>query len=129
MHPKEALNSAAGEAHPRTPISEWVRAGIASISEDTCRAVGRFGQMCETASAFPATVHLIAKYEESLEDGLIENVMAGGDSAGRGLLVGLVLGAYNGESAIPKTWITDLKARSHIDRLLTQIDSSRTETE
>jgi hypothetical protein len=48
------------------------------------------------AAAFPATVHLIAKFEDRLEEGMIENVMAGGDSAGRGLLADLVLGAHGG---------------------------------
>ena len=42
-----------------------------------------FGQMCEVDAALPGTLHLIARYEESLADGLIENVRAGGDSAGK----------------------------------------------
>ncbi len=123
--PAEALRRVAAEADLCKPIPEWVQAGIDSISEDTRTAIGRFGQMCEVAAALPAVVHLIAKYENRLEEGLIENVMAGGDSAGRGLLVGLVLGAHNGESAIPEPWIRDLKARHQIERLLTQIDSRR----
>jgi len=39
-------------------------------------------------------IHLIAKYENNLQDALIENVMTEGDSAGRGLLVGMILGAH-----------------------------------
>lgn len=71
--------------------------------------------------SFRTTVHLIAKYEDRLEEGLIENVMAGGDSAGRGLLAGLVLGAWGGRSAIPERWLSGLAAAQEITRLLAQI--------
>jgi ADP-ribosylglycohydrolase len=93
------------------------------FDEDTLSAMRRFGQMCEVAAAFPATVHLIAKYEDRLKEGLIENVMAGGDSAGHGLLAGLVLGAWGGRSAIPECWLSGLAAAQEITRLLAQIQA------
>jgi ADP-ribosylglycohydrolase len=52
--------------------------------------------------AFPGAVHLIVKYQDNPRQGLIENVMAGGDSAARGLIAGMVFGAYAGMDAIPK---------------------------
>jgi ADP-ribosylglycohydrolase len=51
------------------------------------------------------------------------NVMAGGDSAGRGLLAGMVLGAWGGHSAIPERWLSDLAAADEINRLLASIPS------
>lgn len=121
VRPAAAMEQVAAETAPGEPIKGWVGAGLSSASEDTRSAVGRFGQMCEIASAFPATVHLIAKYEDRLEQGLVENVMAGGDSAGRGLLAGLVLGAWGGRSVIPERWCTGLAAGTEINRLLEQI--------
>jgi ADP-ribosylglycohydrolase len=106
-------------------IAEWVRAGIASRSEDTRSVIRRFGQMCEISAAFPATIHLIAAYEDRLEEGLIQNVMAGGDSAGRGLLAGLVLGAWGGRAAIPDRWLSGWAAADEINALLDQIESGR----
>ena len=103
-------------------IAEWVRAGIASRSEDTRSAIRRFGQMCKISAAFPATIHLVAAYEDCLEEGLIQNVMAGGDSAGRGLLVGLVLGAWGGRAAIPDRWLSGWTAAGQINALLDQIE-------
>jgi ADP-ribosylglycohydrolase len=105
------------------PIKGCISAGLSSASEETRSAVRRFGRMCEVAAAFPATVHLIAKYEDRMEEGLIENVMAGGDSAGRGLLSGLVLGAWGGRSAIPERWLSGLAAAQEITRLLAQIQA------
>jgi ADP-ribosylglycohydrolase len=44
--------------------------------------------------------------------------MAGGDQAGRGMAVGMVLGAYLGMDAIPEEWLRDLKAYPRIMELL-----------
>ena len=66
-------------------------------------------------------VHLIAKYENNLEEALVQSVMAGGDSAARGMLVGMVLGAHLGQSSIPQKWLSELARRKGIDALLDQI--------
>lgn len=66
-------------------------------------------------------VHLIAKYENNMEEALIQSVMAGGDSAARGMLVGMVLGAHLGPESIPEKWLSELARRKEIDALLDQI--------
>ncbi len=78
--------------------------------------------MCEIEAAFPCLVHLIARYEDNLKEGLIENAMAGGDSAGRGLMVGMILGAHLGIDAIPQKWLSELKSYQEIVDLMDQID-------
>ena len=78
--------------------------------------------MCEIEAAFPCVVHLISKYESDLKTAIVENAMAGGDSAGRGLIVGQVLGAYLGAEAIPDRWLSELKAYDRIIRLVDQIN-------
>jgi ADP-ribosylglycohydrolase len=125
VRPIEAMQQTAAENAMAEPVAGWVRAGIASRSEDTRSAIRRFGQMCEISAAFPATVHLIAAYEDRLEEGLIQNVMAGGDSAGRGLLVGLVLGAWGGPAAIPERWLAGCAASDEINTLLNRIEPGR----
>jgi ADP-ribosylglycohydrolase len=97
------------ESYPR-PFKEWIQMGLESAERDSRQAILNFGQMCEIPAAFPAVIHLIAKYEHDLKAACIENVMAGGDSAGRGLLVGLILGAHLGMPAIPTEWLNDMKA-------------------
>ena len=63
-------------------------------------------------------VHLIAKYENNLEEALIQAVMAGGDSAARGMLVGMVLGAHLGPESLPEKWVSELAKRREIEALL-----------
>ena len=51
----------------------------------------------------------------------MENVMAGGDSAARGLVVGMILGAHLGFEAIPSEWLSGLKRYQYIVDLLERI--------
>jgi ADP-ribosylglycohydrolase len=52
---------------------------------------------------------------------LIQNVMAGGDSAARGMAVGMLLGAHLGEAAIPASWLAELEPREEIVELLGEL--------
>jgi len=118
--PIPALKNVMEEGFDRQPFSQWIENGLQSSAEETRRTIKEFGQMCEIEAAFPCVVHLISKYESDLEAAIVENAMAGGDSAGRGLIVGQVLGAYLGSEAIPDRWLSELKAYEHIINLLDQ---------
>ena len=106
----------------REPFQTWVKNGIESRSFKTTDAVKHFGQMCDVNAAFPGVIHLVARYEDNLREALIENVMAGGDSAARGMIAGMLLGAFHGLTAIPEPWLTELAARRRIFSLLADID-------
>ena len=125
--PLNAIQLTLEELFNREPYSTWVEDGIKSAEKDTRQAMLDLGQMCEIQAAFPCVIHLVAKYEDNLKEGLIENAMAGGDSAGRGLTVGMVLGAHLGIDAIPPKWLSDLKAYQKIVDLLDKIDQKRAE--
>ena len=123
--PLAAIEQAQKEKFDSDPFKEWIQMGLESAARDSRQAILDFGQMCEIHAAFPGVVHLIVKYENDLKAALIENVMAGGDSAGRGLLVGLVLGAHLGMDAIPPEWLNDMKAYPQIVDMLARIDKNR----
>lgn len=123
--PLAAIEQAKKDEFHSDPFKEWIQKGLESTEQDSRQAISDIGQMCEIPAAFPAVVHLIAKYENDLKTALIENVMAGGDSAGRGLLVGLVLGAHLGMDAIPSEWLSDMKTYPQIVEMLARIDKSR----
>mgnify|MGYP001192830074 CR=1 FL=1 len=120
--PTEAMKRVCGEELKDDAIGEWVGAGIKSTGVDTRSAIAGFGQACEIEMALPSTVHLIAKYENDLKASLVENVMAGGDSASRGMLAGMVLGAHLGYGAIPEIWLRELNKARRIAELLNRID-------
>ena len=120
--PAEAMNEVATQRFKGFPLFDWVKEGIESVGKESLSTIARFGQSCHTDEAFPGVVHLIAQYEKDLKEALIQGVMAGGDSAGRGIFVGMVLGAHLGDKGLPKEWVSGLKRAAHILKLLEQLD-------
>jgi ADP-ribosylglycohydrolase len=118
--PIEAMREAAGADYPSAPIAKWVEAGIDSAGEDTIAAIGVFGRTCKVSEAFPGTVHVVAKYENALAAGLTECVMAGGDSAARAMLAGMLLAAPQGAD-IPEGWISGLTRQKAIADLMEKL--------
>jgi ADP-ribosylglycohydrolase len=114
----EALQDALADASIDAGVRHLAAKGFASRDTQTLAAIAGFGQMCEAAAALPATVHLISRYPDSLEQALVENVMAGGDSAARGMLAAMILGARLGQKAIPAAWLADMKAETRIRALV-----------
>lgn len=99
-----------------------IRDGLESLSGPSIEAVLDFGQNCGVRAALPSVAHLVAKYQDDLREALIQNVMAGGDSAARGMAVGMVLGAHLGMRAIPSEWLDALGERPRIEAQLRTID-------
>ena len=119
--PVEAVNQVAEEHFQDSLISKWVIKGVESKDTDTVSSILKFGQSCHTEEAFPSTIHLIARYAKDLKEALVQSVMAGGDSAARGMLAGMVLGASLGPESIPNDWLFDLRKKDEILRLLHEI--------
>ena len=104
-------------------FTDLIRQGIDSRNRDSRETIATFGQMCSAEAALPGTIHLICTYEGDYKKALIENVMAGGDSSARGMLLGMVLGARLGMDAIPAPWLSELKARARIEQFLNTLDA------
>lgn len=107
------------------PLKQWVEEAMAVSGEKTREAVGSFGRSCAANGAFRSVVHITVKYQDNLREALIENVMAGGDSAARGLLIGMLLGAHGGMEAIPREWLTNLARYQRVMELLAAIDRGK----
>lgn len=121
--PTEAMQEISEELFVRSPLSGWVREGFESKTGKSVSTISKFGQSCHTEEAFPGVVHLIAKYENDLREGLIQSVMAGGDSAARGMIMGMVLGAYSGMESLPRQWIDELDKKDRILKLIDELTS------
>ena len=116
--PQAALEAALEEGVADIDLDIRLRSALESAGKDTRTVIGRFGQMCGIASALPGAVHLICSYADDPRTALIENVQAGGDSAARGLVAGLVLGARHGVDAVPGGWLTGMQRRDRLFELL-----------
>lgn len=114
--PAEALLSA--KAALPADLVPLLESGLDSADQDTLSAIGRFGTSCDASGAFPAVVHLVAKYQDDPIEGLVRNVAAGGDSAARGMIAGMFFGAHSGMDAVRPNWKSRMKAAPWLATLL-----------
>ena len=94
--PAEAMAESVKGRFPGSPLPQWVEDGLAAKDEDSVAAIAQFGQSCHAEGAFTSVVQLIAGHQDDLATALVDSAMAGGDSAARNMLVGMVLGARLG---------------------------------
>lgn len=95
-------------------IQNWIKTALASREHDTIEAIHACGQSCNVKGACPGALHLIVKYEDDYAEAMKQNVYAGGDSCARGMIAGMILGAYSGVDSIPAGWMDALNVKEHI---------------
>ncbi len=67
-------------------------AAMASKNNDSFMTIRTFGPACGVEGGFEGTIHLLISYDD-FKKAMIANAKAGGDSAARGMIVGMILGA------------------------------------
>jgi len=85
------------------------------INEETASVIHDIGQSCSSQFAFPAVLYLLLKYPGDFVKSMNQNVLSGGDSAGRGMILGMLQGAAIGYSQIPQEWLQEIKVFELID--------------
>jgi ADP-ribosylglycohydrolase len=82
----------------RHPFKKW-------LHEPDDRVIGpRLSTACYVEDAVPSVIHLALKYHDDMEKALIINTNLGGDNAGRGAILGALMGAEHGMEKIPQRW-------------------------
>jgi len=119
--PVPAMTRALAGRLPGSPLHGWLEQGLAAAGQDSIPAIAAFGQSCHIDGAFQSVVQLIARHQDALAEALVDSAMAGGDSAARNMLVGMILGARGGMEAIPARWLERMKAREKIESLLEEL--------
>ena len=78
------------------------------LSIPPTEAIAKLGQSCTLSSGLPSVLYLLLKAKDYRE-AMIDNVVAGGDSASRGLALGPLFVAHFGAQSIPKDWSDGLQ--------------------
>ena len=82
---------------------------IKLLNKPDQKIIGRlFSTACYVEDAVPAVIYLALKYHDDPEKALIVNTNLGGDNAGRGAVLGAILGAANGIRKFPDPWLSGL---------------------
>ncbi|KUJ95691.1 MAG: ADP-ribosylation/Crystallin J1 [Desulfonauticus sp. 38_4375] len=80
----------------------------------------KLGQTCHIDEAFPATLYLLLKFFTTPKQGLIANVLGGGDSAARGLILGFFFGLTPKGKELLSLWLPEFKLAATLKSLLDQ---------
>jgi ADP-ribosylglycohydrolase len=76
---------------------------------------------CGMDGAVPATVYLVCKYQDKgLFEAIKANVLIGGDSAARGMLITSLLSPYSGTKGfkLPEGWFKEFKHKTQVEDLI-----------
>ncbi|MGI9371928.1 MAG: ADP-ribosylglycohydrolase family protein [Hyphomicrobiales bacterium] len=96
-----AANSATGE------FGEGLRTAITTTQKDSVVFGEETGRACQLAQAMPLCFHIL-KHSSSYRDAIETNILAGGDSCGRAIVIGAVMAAKYGiatENGVPLSWV------------------------
>jgi len=71
---------------------------------------GLMGRACNLSAAGPVMYHILAR-STSYQDAIERNILAGGDSAGRSIMIGAIMARIHGvatDTGVPLSWILEL---------------------
>jgi len=92
-----------------------------SYKGDVVSRIKEIGQSCPSTLALPAVLTVVFS-EKDFKSAMIKNVLAGGDSAARGMTLGMLYGARDGFEKLPQDWLFDLNSYNLIEELLKKIE-------
>lgn len=121
----DALHAAAPLTAWNAIPGDWFEAALASSASEASdsAAAKAHGLTCHVPEAFPAVCHLLLRHPDDGVAALTANVEAGGDSAARGMIIGMIHGAKPDAKPLPEHWLKGLRAYGEIQQLIETIHS------
>ncbi len=113
---KSIADSFASAAHLPDEIKENMSNALNMPATDLDTAATLFGQVCGLEQTIPLSAYILsnsASYRQAIE----MNILAGGDSCGRAIMLGAIAGAAYGlgtAEGIPHAWLLQLKRQQDI---------------
>lgn len=102
-------------------VQKWVEQAQDALTLDTKEAIAKLGASCSVNGAFASTLYILLKYKDNFSLALKENLLAGGESAARGIIIGGVLGVLHSEDVLLKK--EQINKYAEIDNLFNKIIS------
>lgn len=106
---EDALDAAAEEGrYAKLDVEEHMEAARSQRDENFPGVAEEIGQACGVNQAFPLALYFLLRPETDFEKTMSDNIMAGGDSAARGMLIALLFAAEDVDVAAE--WVEGLRA-------------------
>ena len=93
------------------PYRRWIRNGSDAAVLDI------FSTAANLENSLPLSFYIALKYKHSFEEALCANAQLGGESSGRGSIIGMLMGAQHGTAKIPARWAEKLIYINEINAL------------
>ena len=93
-------------------------------NKTTPEVTQQLGMSCNLEFGIPSVIHNLSQ-QNSFAESIRQNIYAGGDSCGRAILLGAVLGNIYGigeDKGIPHAWIEKLNQKQTIEALVNKLD-------
>ncbi|MEP4077111.1 ADP-ribosylglycohydrolase family protein [Haloferula sp.] len=119
----EAFDQAASHPYDGLPAIDWLAEARQAAEGDLTQAARQIGLACNVRQAFPLSLAVALKHQNDPVTALTTNALLGGDSAARGMPLGLLLGAKHGLSAYPDSWRDELIAGDEINAALVTLSA------
>ena len=103
-------------------LQKWVAQGVTKAeTHEPIEAIKALGQSCSVEGGFAAVIYLLVRFSD-FQEAMEANVLSGGDSAARGMLVGAVLGASGGMEVLPFNY-NAMSNANEISKYIEMIDA------
>ncbi len=107
-------------AHAPDEIKDKMSEALSMKTIELDSAAGILGQSCDLKDTMPLTAYILS-HSSSFKQATEMNVLAGGDSCGRAMMLGAIAGAnygLGGTEGIPHAWLLSLKRQQEVAALL-----------
>lgn len=101
---------AAGRDHASEAVAKDIDLAASATDRSSNDVAAHFGLACYLKSAIPIVVHNIC-ISQTYVEAVRRNIYAAGDTCGRAILIGSIMGALHGEDqerGIPELWVSRL---------------------
>ena len=92
------------------PLRRWA-------AKDDSHALSQTGKLAPLEESMPLTMYMAVKYGGDIKKALFGNANIGGESTGRGAMIGMLIGAQTGFSGLPQDLVGRLKYAGEIQAL------------
>ncbi|MFT5698723.1 MAG: ADP-ribosylglycohydrolase [Desulforhopalus sp.] len=96
-------------------IRRLIERGAKEAGQESVQCLQKFGTACSVEQSLPGTIQILLTYPEDYMGAMTANVMSGGDSAARGALIGMVLGAA---SPLDESYFKEMNSYDMIRNLI-----------
>lgn len=96
-----SIEEALQRVHVPLLLQNGYHAAMHSKGENSFTAIRNFGPACGVEGGFEGVIHLLMTYDD-YKEAMIANAKAGGDTAARAMIVGMIMGAAG--KKIPESW-------------------------